>query len=191
VTARNDVLGAHDPGVEVLALHVLLIVLACRGLRAIEGDVAALGADDELVTRRSLHSNGARERLSERALRTLAAVVDGSVEQVDAGGDRLVCRVGVPDIVRVIALAQVAAEANGGNEHAIGNEWPQEIGCELRRDARAVSRVPAAVACPASIVPRVREETVDTQSGYGSTVARASALRSSKDAAALANRACR
>ena len=65
--------------------------------------------------------------------------------------------VGVPDVVRLVALAEVAAEADRGGEEAVGGERAEEIGGELGARALAEAPVPAAVARPASIAPRVRE----------------------------------
>ena len=113
VTPGDDLVRAHDAGVDVLAAHVFLVLLTRRGGRAVERDVPALGAHHELVARRSLHSDGARERLPEGALGALAAIVDRGVEKVDPGRDRVVRGVGVADVVRLVALAEVAAEADG------------------------------------------------------------------------------
>ncbi len=140
VTAGDDVLGTHDSGIEILASHVVEIVFAFRGLRSVERDVAALRADHELVARCRLHSHRARERFAESALGALAPIVDRTVEQVDPRRDRVVRGVCVTVVVRVVALTEIAAEADGGDEHAIGGERTEKVGRELGGDARAKAR---------------------------------------------------
>src|SRR5581483_1390286 len=86
VAARHDVRGGEDARTDVGVAEVGRGV--DRGV-AVEGQVAGLRADDELLARGGAACGKATQRRAEGALAALRAVVDGSVEQVRAEGDRL------------------------------------------------------------------------------------------------------
>src|SRR5206468_7585022 len=84
VPATHHVLGLEDAGPHVGVAHVLTGI---DRHAAVEGDVAALGAHDELLAREAALALEGDEGLADDTLAALRAVVDGGVEQVAAGID--------------------------------------------------------------------------------------------------------
>src|SRR5262249_25566308 len=75
--------------VDELASNVLLVLLSRRGCRPFQGDVSALRADHELVAVCHAVRQSALDRRADGPLGALTPVVDGRVDDVDAGTDRM------------------------------------------------------------------------------------------------------
>src|SRR5690606_18183987 len=100
-----------QPRLDEALAHVLHVRARRARRRAVERDVAALGADHDLVARDDPLLDGEAERAAERALAALAAVVDRGVQQVDAAGQARERRGLVAVVVLRVAFTQVRAQA--------------------------------------------------------------------------------
>src|SRR5881398_2966273 len=103
----------EDLRVDELATHVGPIFFPRRGRGAIKGDVSALRTDHQLVACRIPGGNQLLERGTDSALGSLAPIIDGSVDEVDAAGHGRLDG-GFAGIVLVVgALAEVCPDAEG------------------------------------------------------------------------------
>jgi hypothetical protein len=88
-----------------------------RGL-ALEREVAALGAQENLVARELAGGDAVLQRAAERPLRALEAVVDRAVEDVDALRDRAARGLRDGGVGRVVPPAEVRAHPDGRERDA-------------------------------------------------------------------------
>src|SRR5581483_6982337 len=160
VGPADDVVGAHDAGPDVRVVEPRRRV---RRYRAVEGDVAALRAEDEPLARQVPLALEREERPAEHALAALGAVVDRRVEEVAAEVRGPDDRLAVAAVRLVVLLAEVRAEADRGDDRVA--ERPEV----RRRDVRGM-------ALPEGRGPRRR---------------RARAHRRPQPVAAVRRRACR
>ena len=113
MSAAHQVRGAQYPAVQVLLPHVQLVQLARGRGRAIQGDVASLGAEHHLVATQQPVADQVLQHAADDALRPLAAIVDRGVDDVDAGAEGSAQRVRVHSVRGIIAIAQIGAERQG------------------------------------------------------------------------------
>src|SRR5690606_18978964 len=113
VIASDQLLRPAQARLDEALAYVLRVRPRRAGRCAVERDVAALGADDDLVAHGDPLLDGEAERAAERALAALAAVVDRGVQQVHAAGQARERRGLVALVVLRVALAQVGAQADG------------------------------------------------------------------------------
>src|SRR5690606_22322909 len=107
VIASDQLLRPAQARLDEALAYVLRVRTRRAGRCAVERDVAALGADDDLVAHGDPLLDGEAERAAERALAALAAVVDRGVQQVHAAGQARERRGLVALVVLRVALAQV------------------------------------------------------------------------------------
>ena len=104
--AAGQLLGIKNAGLHVLPHE---IAAGVGGHVAIEGEIACLGADEDLIPFEFSGSSQLLQSCADVAFGALVAVVDGAVEHIDAGaqgsGNGLYVRV----IGCIIGLAQVRA----------------------------------------------------------------------------------
>jgi len=104
VAAGDDLLGGEDAGPQEGLLEVPAHV---RGAAALERQVAALGAEDDLVAGEAALAQGRPHR----ALAALISVVDGGVDDVDAELQRAADGIGVERVGLGVVAAEVGADA--------------------------------------------------------------------------------
>src|SRR6185437_2046773 len=81
-----------------------------------------------------------QQRPPQRSLRPLAPVVDGRVEQIDSAAERQVRDVNVALVVRIVALAEIRAQANRGDAEPVGAERTEVSVGEPVGEALGVAR---------------------------------------------------
>ena len=128
VAAGDDVLGIEEPGphegLEQVAPHVV-------GSRAVEGQISALAAEDDLVAADAALA----ESDADGALAALIAVVDRGVDDVDAEVQRFSHRGRVQRVGRGVIATQVGADPQGGQLQSVEGlaKMPGSCACSWRR----------------------------------------------------------
>lgn len=143
----DQLAGRNDPGIDILPLDVRLVLGARGGRRAVEGEVAPLRADDDLVARDFLRRDRFTQRGADGTLRTLAPVVDRRVEDVEAASQRLPDRLRVACVVRVVAFPEIGTGTDR-RYREVGGDRPEVIGREAGDEALAVTPRAGAARAP-------------------------------------------
>jgi hypothetical protein len=144
VAAGDDVIGCHHSRTVVLVLEKSPVTLFRRGRSAIERDVPTLAAHHDLVAGDGSARDATAQRVTQRALRALAPVIDRGIQQVDPVRQRLRRGGSVARIFRVVAVAQIRSHAQRGHDGA-ADEWPVEMivmrgGESLSKSVRTLGR---------------------------------------------------
>ena len=116
VAAADDVVGIENAGLDVFAIEV---VVGIGRHRAVGREVAALGAEDEFFAGVALFGE-VFDGGADAAFAALEAIVDGAVDDVDAAFDGAGDAGGVGLIGFVAGRAEVGADADGGEDEALG-----------------------------------------------------------------------
>src|SRR5208337_77487 len=116
MAAGNDLLHADDAGVQEFLLEIGRRV---RRFFAIEGQETALGGQDDFVALDFAGGNQCCQRLGDGAFASLVSVIDGRIDDVDAHQHRLRDGLSVTRIVGGGGLAEVGADADGGNPETL------------------------------------------------------------------------
>ncbi len=139
VSTPGDLVGCEQPRRDVGVVEPAARV---GGVAAVEGEIAALGADDDLVAPELAGGDEGRERASDHAFAPLSAVVGGRVDEVRAETERGRERLGVGGVGRVVGIAEVRAEPErrDGQRVEAGPEMGggKEIGVPLTEAAGSV-----------------------------------------------------
>src|SRR5262245_31541445 len=112
VAPARDLVRTQNFLVDELASNVLLVLLSRRRRRLFQGDVSALRADHELVAVCHAVHQSALDRRAYGPLGALTPVVDGGVDDVDAGSDRMPNRCLVFHVDFVGAVPEVGTDAD-------------------------------------------------------------------------------
>ncbi len=116
VAARDDVFGGEHAGLKVLAEKIFVGIL---GHGAVWSQVAALGANHELVARKSFCCKLFDGR-TDVALAALKTVVNGCVDKIDAAFGCRDDRCGVTRIDLRIGLAEIGADSERRHHQPVG-----------------------------------------------------------------------
>ena len=142
MAAGDDLLLTQHFRREKLAFQEGSIRLPRQGGRAVERDVPAFGADDQLLAPHRGVAEQSLNRRSERTLRPLVPIVDRGIDQIDAGRDGGAHRALVRRVVRFRTLAGVDPNSDRGDVEALEGsiepigEAVRETPLELRRPFR-------------------------------------------------------
>src|SRR4051812_2158068 len=106
----RELSGCDDPRREQCPLHVLLVLVTRGGWRTVERDIPALAADQKLVAAHHTSANGVLECFSDHALRSLASIVDGSIDDIDARRDGFQHTGVIHRVVSIGTIAQICSD---------------------------------------------------------------------------------
>ena len=114
-------------------LHVFAREVRARVGRqsAIERQVAGFGAHHDFVTLQLSRFDSLPQRHTDIALRALMAVVDGGIENVDAGAQRGCDGLGAVPVGLLIRLAQVGSESDRGKPKLASQPTTSTMTCAM------------------------------------------------------------
>jgi hypothetical protein len=122
VPATDYIVGLHDAGSVVLAVEEATITFLCRGRSTIERDIPTLCANDDFVASNGAFGNQDANSFTNGALRSLASVVDGGIEKVDAFADSGDDGRDVSRVVGIVAFAEVSPESKRRYERTVSEQ---------------------------------------------------------------------
>src|ERR1700690_4130717 len=101
-------------GIEYTGLDVLAVEVGARVWRwiTVEREVAGLGADQNFIAMQLRGFNQSPERDPDISFRALMPVVDGTIQNIDAGVKTGLNRRGVGLIGGVAGVAQISSQSN-------------------------------------------------------------------------------
>src|SRR5258708_3106029 len=111
VAAAGQIVRRNDARHEERLFQKRFVRFAARRRLAVECDISALGADKHFVTSNLAGTEGLAESASHRTLRALTAIVDRSVDDVDARTECLPNALPVAIVFSVGAFAEIRPQA--------------------------------------------------------------------------------
>src|ERR1700747_671529 len=111
MAALHDFVRLEDAGLNVFAVEIFVWI---GGHRAVGREVAALAAQNELLSREPLLRK-LRQRRTDATLAALETIIDGRIDHIDAALDRGHYRSGIAGGRVIIRLAKVGANAERGD----------------------------------------------------------------------------